>query len=116
MIELIFSLILVLSLIGLGVILLRRLPDLAKVPEPSGDLQKVVILKIRERARTLPVLRSFSYEVYLQRVLSRVHVLTLKTDSKTSGWLERLRRKQGKNNGANNNKYWEELKKAKDGK
>ena len=40
----------------------------------------------------------------------------MKTENKTSGWLERLRQKQNKNNGSHNDKYWEELKKAKDGK
>lgn len=116
MIELIFIIILVLSLIGLGVILMRKIPSLVKLPEPAGDLQKVVILRIKEKARALPYIRGFSYEIYLQRILSRIRVLTLKTDNKTSGWLEGLRRKQNKNNGSNNDKYWEELKKAKDGK
>ena len=116
MIELIFSIILVLSLISLGVILFRRIPDLVKVEEPQEAIQNVVLLKIKERAKSFPGIKNFSYELYLQKILSRVRVLTLKTDSKTSGWLERLRKKQDQNNGNNNDNYWEELKKAKDGK
>ena len=105
MIELIFIVILVLSLAGIGVILFRSIPNLVKLPEPS--------LKIKEKIRTIPIINRFSYELYLQKILSRVHVLTLKTDHKTSGWLEKLRQKK---NHENNDKYWEELKKAKDGR
>ena len=116
MIELIFTIVLLISLIGVGVILFRRMPDLVSLPEQPILLQKVVIFKIKQGVRRLPGIRGFSYEIYLQKVLSRIRVLTLKTDSKTSGWLERLRQRQTKNNGSNNDKYWEELKKAKDGK
>ena len=114
MIGLIFTISLVLSLIGLGVILFRRIPDLVKLPEPSGALPNAVILRIKEKAKSFPGIRN--YELYLQKILSRIRVLTLKTDSKTSGWLERLRQKKNHENGNNNDKYWEELKKAKDGK
>lgn len=116
MIEIIFTIILVLSLIGLGVILFRRMPDLVNLPEQPLALQKTVVLNIKRGVKKLPVLKSFSYEIYLQRILSRVRVLTLKTDHKTSSWLERLRKKQSQENGSNNDKYWEELKKAKDGR
>jgi len=116
MIELIFTIILVISLIGIGVILFRRMPDLVQLPDQPIEFQKVMVLKIRQGVKRLPGIKDFSYEIYLQKVLSRIRVLTLKTDSKTSGWLERLRKKQNQENGNNNDKYWEELKKAKDGK
>ena len=114
MIELIFIIILVLSFIGLGVILFRRMPDLVKLPEPVGDLRKVVILRVKEKAKGFPGIRN--YELYLQKILSKFRVLTMKTENKTGGWLEKLRQKQNKNNGSHNDSYWEELKKAKDGK
>ena len=114
MVELIFFVILVLSLAGIGVILFRSIPDLVKLSEPKVDFKKAMALKIKEKARTIPVVNKFSYELYLQKILSRVRVLTLKTDHKTSGWLEKLRQKKNQEN--NNDKYWEELKKAKDDK
>lgn len=116
MIELIFIIILVLSLMGVGVILYRRMPDLVKAQEPSGDFQKVVISRIKIGAKKLPGVKDLSYEMYLQKILSRIRVLTLKTEHKTGSWLERLRQKNNQKNGSNNDDYWEELKKAKDGK
>jgi len=115
MIELIFTIILVLSLIGLSVILFRKIPVLSKVPEPSGDLQKELFLRIKNKTKEIPGLRDFSYELYLQKLLSKFRVLSLKTEHKTGSWLERLRQKNNKN-GSKNDSYWEELKKAKDGK
>lgn len=114
MIELIFFVVLVLSLAGIGIILFRSMPDLVKLSEPKAGFKKAMSSKIKEKARTIPVVNRLSYELYLQKILSRVRVLTLKTDHKTSGWLESLRRKKNQEN--NNDKYWEELKKAKDGR
>jgi len=116
MFEIIFIFTLIASLAGMAVILYRRMPDLIKVKEPSGDLRVAAVLRIKEAVRRIPMVSDFSYELYLQKILSRIRILTLKTDSKTSGWLERLRQKQSQENGNGNDKYWEELKKAKDGK
>ena len=118
MIELIFTGTLVLSLIGLGVILFRRMPDLVGLPEPTGDFQKALIAKIKETSKRIPVLKDFSYELYLQKIFSKLRVLSMKTENKTGGWLERLRQKKNHENdkGNNSDQYWQELKKAKDGK
>ena len=116
MIELIFIIILILGLIGMSVILLRKMQILNKLPEPAGGLQQFLGLKIKEGVKKFPGTRDFSYEVYLQKILSKIRVFTLKTDHKTSGWLERLRQKNNQKNHSGNDKYWDELKKAKDGK
>lgn len=116
MIELIFLIILVVSIIGIGFILYRKMPILVRLPEPAGDFQKVVVETIKKRTKDLPGLKGFSYELYLQKILSKFRVLTLKTEHKTGSWLENLRQKKVKENGSNNDKYWEQLKKAKDGK
>ncbi len=116
MIEIIFIVILVASFAGMAVILYKRMPDLAKLPEQPIVWQRAAALKLKQGMDKMPVLKNFSYEIYLQKVLSRVRVLTLKTDNKTSGWLERLRKKQSQENGSANDKYWDELKKAKEGR
>ena len=116
MIELIFLIILLLSLAAIGFILYRKMPLLVGLPETSGDFQKVVVSKIKEKTKGLPGLKDFSYELYLQKLLSKFRVLSLKTEHKTGSWLEHLRQKNVQNNGSNKDNYWEELKKAKDGK
>lgn len=116
MIELIFTASLVLSLIGLGVILFRKVPALVKLPVSAGDPQEALVSKIKERVKNIPVLKDISYELYLQKILSKFRVLSMKTENKTGGWLEKLRQRKNHENGTNHDKYWQELKKAKDGK
>ena len=114
--ELISLVVLGISFMGMAVVLSRKVSILSKLPEPKGGFGDLLASGVRNGTKNFPVIKNFSYEVYLQKLLSRVRVLTLKTDHKTSGWLEGLRQKNHKKNHANNDKYWDELKKAKDGK
>jgi len=116
MTEIILLAVLILSLGGIGVILCRKIPVLVKLPETSVELNQPFTLIIKKGVKALPGLKTFSYELYLQKILSRVRVLTLKTESKTGSWLERLRQKSNHKNDFKNDSYWDELKKAKDGK
>jgi len=54
----------------------------------------------------------FSNTVFLQKVLSRVRVLTLKTDHKTSYWLQQLRESSQKNKFGDKGEYWKKVKRA----
>lgn len=114
--ELVFLIVFGISFIGVAVILLRKVSILSKLLEPEGNLRDLLVSGVKNGTKNLPAVKNFSYEIYLQKLLSRVRVLTLKTDHKTSGWLEGLRQKNHKKNHANNDKYWDELKKAKNGR
>ncbi len=118
MVGIISIVILVLSLGCMAVILLRKIPILNKLPETTGDFPKFLLGGIKAGVKKIPVVKNFSYELYLQKVLSKFRVLTLRTESKTGNWLERLRQKTNKNNHIDEkkNEYWDELKKAKNGK
>ena len=116
MVVLILTIILVCSLVGIGVTLYRKLPFLVKLPETPIKFRESFALKMKNGAKNLPGKDKFDYELYLQKVLSRVRILTLKTENKTSGWLEKLRQRNNQRNNHNNDNYWEELKKAKKGK
>lgn len=111
--EIIFTSLLLVSLSGIGFILLRKIPLLVELPEtdlPKGSIVSV----IKKGLKKIPGTKKFDYELYLQKTLSKIRVLTLKTESKTGSWLERLRKKRNGHN--HDDGYWEELKKAKDGK
>ena len=114
MVELISFIVLLLSLAGMAVILWRKMPVLSKLPEPTGDLRKFLAEKIKEGTKKIPMVKDFSYELYLQKMLSRIRVLTMKTENKTGSWLERLRQKKNQKDRTNNDNYWDNLKKAKD--
>jgi len=116
----IFLFILVLgSLIGMAVILYRKIPVLVQLPESSENLPSVaeMIEKSKERskeeAKKITGAAKINHELYLQKILSKIRVLTLKTEHKTGTWLEKLRQK---NNNHLKDDYWQELKKAKNGK
>ncbi len=105
-----------LSLAGLAVILLRKMPVLYKLPERDFEFGNALANGIRSGLKRMPRIKGFSYELYLQKVLSRVRILTLKTESKTGSWLESLRQKNCKKNHTSHDDYWDTLKKAKDDK
>lgn len=115
MVELIITIILIGSFLGVAVILFRKMPVLVKLPETSGAIREYLIARAKKGVESLPVLKDFSYELFLQKTLSKVRVLTLKTEHKTGNWLETLRQKNNQKANKNDN-YWKELKKAKNGK
>lgn len=111
--ELIAGIILFSSLLGMGVIILRKIPVLVNLLEVLPQREKgKLFLRLKTKIKETPGFKSFSYEIFLQKLLSRIRILTLKTDNKTSGWLQRLREKSKKNKFQENDNYWEEIKKS----
>jgi hypothetical protein len=116
LIELIFLGILISSFLGMGVVVLRKIPVLTKLPETGQIPGRSLVKRIGGAVKTLPGLKSLPYELYLQKILSKIRVLTMKTENKTANLLEKLRQRANQKNHFENDDYWEELKKAKDGK
>lgn len=111
MIELIVAIILISSLTGIVVILFQKIPVLAELPEIiEKPKKKNFISKLKERIKNLPVIKSFSSEIFLQKILSKIRILTLKVDNKTFSWIQRLREKSKKKKSKDDDKYWQELK------
>lgn len=109
MIVLVATIILFFSLVGMGVILFRKIPILVELPEvPGGFNFKIKILGIKEKIKNSKYFKLPSSEIFLQRVLSKIKILTLKVEKKTSFWLQRSREKSKKKK--ENDKYWQELK------
>jgi len=115
MVEIILAAILSVSLVGLSVILFKKIPVLAKLPETSKSREPLSV-RLRKQVQTLPGSETLDYELHLQKLLSRIRVLTMKTEQKTGSWLEKLRKKNSQKINHKKDRYWEELKKAKDGK
>lgn len=111
--EIIISaIVLVGSLLGISRIVFRKIPILAELPEVSeGWLKEPLWHKLRDKIKNTKPVKSFSFEMFLQKILSRITILTLKIESKTANWLQKLReRAQKKSLGEDN--YWERLKKS----
>lgn len=144
------------GLIGVGVILFRKIPVLVELPETvsspftwqgfflktgkgtfsalknffemiadlrlvkklvhrikTSDKAKSLFVKIKESAlvRKLTPSKKFSFEILLQKILSKVRVLVLKIDHKTSTWLQTLRERAKKRSSLEKDNYWKKLKK-----
>ncbi len=108
--ELIAAIILVSSLSGIGVIIYRKFSQLLELPETSL-VQLNWKGKLAE-AKDFSLWKDFSFEIFLQKILSRIRILTLKTDNKTSTWLQRLREKSQKDKVKEEDNYWERVKES----
>lgn len=108
--EIIMLIVFILSLLGIIIFILRKIPILVNLSEtinkPSGDNS---FLKLKNRFQNTFNLNSFSFEIFLHKIISQIRILSLKTDSKTFNWLQKLREKSQKKKLENGN-YWEELK------
>ncbi len=109
MIELIFLIILICSLVGMGVIVFRKIPLLLELPEtsPSKFNWQNFLLKTKN---SIPF-KGIPIEIFLQKILSKIRILTLKTDNKTSSLLQKLRERSLKKRINDNDNYWQEIKK-----
>ncbi len=110
--ELVAQIILVFSLLGIGAILFRKIPVLAELPEITPKREEKLSAKAKKKIQEFNPFKSFSSEIFLQKLLSRLRILTLKTDNKTSGWLQKLREKSQRKKNLENDNYWEEIKKS----
>jgi len=112
MLELIATIILICSLLGMGAIIFRKIPVLVELPEVLLEKGEPFSLKLKKKIKEFNPFKKFSYELFLQKLISRIRTLTLKTDSQTFNWLQKLKERAKKKKLENDN-YWEELKKIK---
>ena len=111
--ELVAIIILFGSFLGMGAIISRKIPVLMELPEiPARDSWKDTLSKLKEKIKILNPFKSFSYEIFLQKLLSKIRILSLKTDNKTFNWLQKLRERTQKKKAEENDNYWEEIKKT----
>ena len=130
MTEIIATIILICSLLGIAVIVWRKIPLLLELSEDSPEEGDSFGLRLKKKTGELSPLKSLSYEIFLQKFISKIRILTLKTDNQTSSWLQKLRekskkksfstrfvnfqRQQTRKKKLEEDNYWEEVKKVKE--
>jgi len=115
--NLISLLIFLASILVLSFIVKRKIAVLAEISAVSSG--KGIIKKKTEEffSRVSSAVKNFPTEMLLQKVLSKIRILTLKLENKTGNCLSRMRQKAliKRNNLASD--YWQKLKdKKKQGK
>lgn len=108
MIELITTIILFIGLIGMAVILFRKIPLLTEL-SPEEIKEPGAFGKIKEKIKNNGTLKSFSGELLLQKLLSKIRILTLKTDKKTDSWLTKLRQRSLEKKKKFSDDYWKRI-------
>lgn len=112
MAVLIAQFVLLISLIGIGTILFRKIPVLTELPETFGKPEiENFIFKLKRKIKNTSTLTSFSFEVFLQKILSRIKILSLRMENRSDTLLQRLRKNSQKKKVEKTDNYWEKLKK-----
>ena len=109
MLVLITTIIFFVSIIGMGIIVFRKIPVLTELPLQETELGHSK--RFRDKIKNNRALRLFSGELLLQKTLSVIKVLTLRTENKTSAWLANSRRRALKKKDKFSNDYWRKLRK-----
>lgn len=93
MIELVVFIIFIISLLGVLIILAKKVPVLNSLPQngTTGIKKHQVILDVENKIKE--VLISFEKQIFFHKLLSWVKVMTLKIETKVDVMLHRIRRK-----------------------
>lgn len=101
-IEAIAAIILIGSLTGLSVILLRKIPLLVELPCQKTTVTEI-LLNLKAKIKIISPLKRFSFEIFLQKIL-------LKAEQKSNHWLRQIKEKAENKKYHLSDNYWQELK------
>lgn len=113
MINLIIFAVFLISLLGIVLIILRKVPVMIGLSHQISD-DSTIIDRAKEGIRRKGVSKLIEPgEKILHKGLSKFRVLALKTEKKTGNWLSRLRQKRIEKTEKEKftDDYWEDLKK-----
>jgi len=105
MLEIILFIIFIVSLIGLIIIIRSKIPFLVELSLEQASSS--IFDKLKNKTKK----DSFSRSIFLQKFLSKIRILILKSDNKTNEWIKRLRQKSQENKTKFSDNYWDKLKK-----
>lgn len=107
MLNIIAIIVFILSITGMAIMAYRKAPAIA-LYIPQINSKPSLFSSVKDR---LSLKKIIPNELFLQKFLSKVRILVLKTDNKTSEWMRRLREKSVQNKTKFADNYWEKLKK-----
>lgn len=116
--EITASIALFVSFASLGYIVGRKVPLLLTFPaRQEGDSVKEILQNTKEKIQNSIVFKAVSSpSLLLQKLLSKARVFSLRTENKTSQWLERLRKRSQEKKALFSEDYWKQLRKGREKK
>lgn len=114
--EITASVALFVSLASLGYIVGRRVPVLLTFPaKQQEDSMKEILQEVARKIQDSVLFRVVSSpSLLLQKLLSKARIFSLRTENKTSQWLEKLRKRSQEKKALFSEDYWKQLKKGKE--
>jgi len=97
---------LVLGLSGMAIIIFRHLPELDSF---SSNQKENLISDVKRKSRQILPIENFSYELFLEKFLKRLQILTLRLEGFIFSHLQKLREKR-KEKTAGGDGYWKKIK------
>ncbi len=98
------------SSIGLGGMIALKIPVLSALPEITVEEDKEEIdSKEKEKFKKKNSIIRPSSNIFLQKILTKIRILSLKTDTKTFTWLQKLRENNQRKRIKENDSYWDDI-------
>ena len=116
--EITASIALFVSLASLGYVVGRKVPLLLTFPaKQEGDSMKEILQEAAGKIQDSVLFKAVSSpSLLLQKLLSKARIFSLRTENKTSQWLERLRKRSQEKKALFSEDYWKQLRKGKERK
>lgn len=111
MIQLILFSTLIFSFLGISVIIGRKAKEISPLLE---EKEESFFPKFKRKLKEINPFKNFSLEIFLQKIIFPIRILSLKIDNLTFNWLRKLRQKYQERKEKEKDNYWEEIKKAKE--
>jgi len=116
MLELIASIILIGSILGISIILFNKIPVLAALPPIESKDQEKFLLKIKKAIKQINPSGIFIFEKFLQKILLWIRILSSKIENSANNILKRLRQREKQKKSSSftpvkKDNYWQEIKK-----
>lgn len=110
MAELFVFIIFTFSFLGISIIVGRRLPELSFFSE---EKEQSLLVKLKGKFKKINPFKNFSLEIFLQKIIFPIRILSLKIDHLTFKWLRKLKQRHQEKKQKEKDNYWEEIKKEK---
>jgi len=112
MTNLIALITLLISFLGIVIIVFCKIPILVSLPnQRPKDLR--ILEKSFIKIAGNGFVKSISPEILLHRILSKLRALTIKTEGKTSYWLQNLRQRSIEKKKSFQDDYWKKIRSKK---
>ncbi len=115
MAEVIATIVLFGSMIGLGTIFFRKIDVLVDLPVVQEGYQEDLSVKLKNKFQKMSPIKSFDFINFKRKLFSRIRIFILKAENKISRYLEKLHQKEKEKNNSpfsdQQENYWQNVKK-----